>query len=219
MPNPEHPPESPKADPAKESLQPEPTEQVVGEISDFIEEHKSGLHSDEERKEAFTQLHKALDKFENHEMKRLYDEGRMPTFDSLHQAAAHAVEALAKVNDPDASRIARLLSGSIQSIKTWSRRYISALLRFRNSNLARLRMNTEEQRDAFTKADGDRRRIHDALLGSLASLNDLLKEADEYAEFSTPAEWHPGDELPKNTARTADLIFSPKALADRDLIR
>ena len=152
-------------------------------------------------------------------MTRLYDEGRVPTFQSLELATDIARAALEKAGDPEADRIAKLLSERVRLVKQWSRRYVGSILRYRRSELARMRMNENEQRQEFFEADKDRRRIHDALLQTIGSMNELLKAGEEYAAYGRPAEWVPGIPLPEGTAWEQAAIFSEKAIADRDLIR
>jgi hypothetical protein len=196
-----------------------PTEEVVDEFAEIVENHRGNLRDDNQRREAFTELHGVLDKFENHAVKLMYDEGRMPTFESIDRVAQSAARALAADNEPEAQRIAKLLQHHVTSVKRWCRQYVASLLRFRASKTAFLRMNDEERRDALGKADADRRRIHDALLGSLASLEDLLREGSEYTDIGQPIRWNEKDQLQQGAANSTPLMFSTKTLEDRDVIR
>ncbi len=222
MPSPEKPPQSSTHE--EENLDADaaiaPTEDVIGEIDDLVQHHRGNLHDEADRQHAYEELHSALEKFDDNGVMRLYEEGRVPTFASLQAAAAKATEALRVVqDDSEAARIAKLLTGSVSSIKLWCRKYVAAILKFRNSKMAMLRMSGEEQREAFVQSDKQRRHIHDALLNSLATLLDLLREADDHVEFEQPIRWKPGEELPEHTAENRPVVFSAEALTDRDMIR
>ena len=198
---------------------PAATEEVIEDFAHIAEENRGCLGNPEGCRHAFTLLHRALDRFENHEIKVMYDEGRVPTFESMERSAETARVALENLNDPETTQIAKLLSGQLSSIKRWCRQYVASLLRFRMSHIALLRMNDDEKRDAFERADRERRRIHESLLQSLATLDKLLKDGKEYADYQIPLRWQPLAPLPEGTADRGAVIFGKEALADRDLIR
>lgn len=198
----------------------EPTEDVLARLDNLAEryrEHHPG--TPEERAQARVILHTTLDKFENHEMKESYDEGRLPTFRSLERAASLISSALIDSGEAEATTLAKLLEGSTLHIKSWSRKYVASILRFRRASMARARMSDEEVRDSYIQADRDRRRIHDALLESLSAVTRLIEQAKDYIEPIVVKKWRPGDRLPKGTADSEPVVFSSEAVANRDLIR
>jgi hypothetical protein len=198
----------------------EPTEDVMGELDDLASYYKDNQpKTAAEREEARTAYSNALEKFENHEIKHQYDEGRVPTFDSMTRAAEMVSKALIETGDAEAVAIGKLVSGSVNSIKRWSRKYVVAILKFRRSKLAHARMNDEERRASLEQSDADRRRIHNSLLESLSALTMMAEKGREYADYPEQIkEWSPTDEFPRGAA-DKPLIFSAAALRDRDLIR
>src|SRR3989344_9515222 len=86
-----------------------PTEEVMGDFAHIVEENRDSLTKPEERRHAFTLLHRTLDRFENHQIKVLYDEGRVPTFGSMERAMETARTALEREAEPEALSIAKLL--------------------------------------------------------------------------------------------------------------
>jgi hypothetical protein len=207
------------AKPEKKAATILPTEDVLNDFSDTHEHFKDHVGTPEEKIVAFQALHSSLEHFENQEMTALYDEGRVPTFQSLEEAAAIASTVLVSDPDPEAQRIGKLLSERMNLVKRWARRYVASILRFRTSKLAMMRMNESEQREAFVQADADRRRIHDSLLEALESLSSFIEKGKEYADYTMPIVWSPSDELAPGTTWHNGAIFSKKALSDRDLIR
>ncbi len=144
----------------------------------------------------------------------------MPTFHSLERATKRAQDALAPFADePEVARLKKLLEGSVKQVKMWCRRYVQSILVFRNAQRAMRRLDGSKQAEAFYKADMDRRRIHDALLSSVATINNLLHKAEEYAEFEMPLAWMEGTPIPSRFAAEHALIFSPQAIENRKLIR
>jgi len=198
---------------------PAATEEVIGDFAHIVEENRDSLANPEERRHTFTLLHRTLDRFENHEIKVMYDEGRVPTFESIARSTETAQVALERENDPEAAKIAKLLSGQSASIKRWCRQYVASLLRFRTSHIAFARMNDDERRDALERADQERRRVHESLLQSLTTLDELLRKGTDYADYQTPLRWQPPSPLPEGSAYRGLIIFGKEALADRDLIR
>src|SRR3989344_2344589 len=164
-------------------MAPAPTEDVLDEFEQEALSHKDELGTEEGRVNTFHALHEKLDRFENHEMKHLYDEGRLPTLESLEKAATLAQASLSPETDPEAQRISKLMPGAVLAIRRLCRSYVASLVRFRRSRTAFLRMDAEEHREALRRADEDRRRIHNSLLESLAAFNQLIIEADDRAEF------------------------------------
>lgn len=165
-------------------------------------------------------LHKGLERLEANNMLQKYEAGIVPTIESLTKAAQEATAVL--LEDPDdieASRLAKLLEGSVLSIRSWSRRYVASVVKFHNAKSQFLRMNEIEQRDALVDADKERRRIHDALLNSLSAFNQQLDDAQGITTFAPAMEWVPGKDFPTGTADSAPLVFSKAAIADRNLIR
>ena len=196
-----------------------PTEDVLSDFSSTHDHYKDHATSPEEKIEAFKALHSSLEHFENQEMTHKYDEGRVPTFQSLEKAANEASAALLNEPDEEAQRMGKLLSERMNLIKKWSRRYVGSILRFRISKIAMMRMNDVEQREVFVAADADRRRIHDSLLEALTSLNALIEKGRDQADYPMPIVWNPSDEIPSGTTWNASAIFSAQAITDRDLIR
>src|SRR3989344_7976898 len=141
----------------KSVVTPAATEEVIEDFAHIAEENRGCLDNPEGCRHAFTLLHRALDRFENHEIKVMYDEGRVPTFESIARSTETAQVALERENDPEAAKIAKLLSGQSASIKRWCRQYVASLLRFRTSHIAFARMNDDERRDALERADQERR--------------------------------------------------------------
>jgi len=200
-------------------IAPAPTEEVLDEFEQEALSHKEDLTTEDGRIKTFHALHEKLDRFENHEMKQLYDEGRLPTLESLEKAATLAQTSLSAKMEPEAERISKLLSGAVPAIRRWCRSYVASLVRFRRSRTAFLRMDAEEHREALRRADEDRRRIHNSLLESLAAFNQLIIEADDWTEFPQPQQWSPGDQWPPDFSHERIASFSKQALESRDLIR
>jgi hypothetical protein len=196
-----------------------PTEDVLDAFGRAREEYSEPPKDLTEKIDAYHALHNTLEYFENGEMIALYENGQVPTFESLQKAIDQTQEALQGVSDPEAQSISKLLIERITNMKTWARKYVTAVLRFKRAKERMIAEAGGDEREAFRRADEERRRIHDALLDALKTYNSLLQKATEFAEFKQPAAWSQGMHLPENTAWNYAVIFSPNALADRDLIR
>lgn len=202
----------------KEEQLPGHTEVILSEFKRRVEDVKH-LDSTDPDMVSMT-LHKGLERLEANDMLQKYEAGVVPTIESITKAAQEASAAL--LEDPDdaeAAKLAKLLEGSVSSIRSWSRRYVASLLKFHAAKSQFLRMSEMEQRDTLVDADKDRRRIHDALLNSLSVFNQQLFDAQGITTFASATEWVPGKDFPSGTADSAPMVFSKAAIADRNLIR
>lgn len=68
-------------------------------------------------------------------------------------------------------------------------------------------------------ADSERRRVHEALLSSLSTMNNMLNKAQDLVSVPAATTWRPGMVLPQGTAQEHPLVFAPEAIQDRHLIR
>ncbi|MDB5265468.1 MAG: hypothetical protein JWM39_181 [Parcubacteria group bacterium] len=199
---------------------PKPEEDLLAHFRSACETESATVMNHETKISAYHSFHEDLDHLENAPMVGQYERGMIPTIDSLSEAARAASDPLeADPEDAEAVRIGKLIRGQAASIRTWCRRYVSSIIKFHTVKRQLLRMNDEERRNAFEHADGERRRVHESLLTSLRTFNSLLQEGKEYAEYKAAVVWQPGSVLEEGTATHEAVIFSSKALDDRDLIK
>ena len=203
------------------------SEQVPAKAEDVLTDFRRNceleaghIYTPQERELISHSLHDKLESLNSPEMLHAYEAGGMPTLDSIHRAAEAAAEVLNEdPTDTEAITHAKLLVGQARHVRGWCRRYVETIIRFHTTRAAFMRMNDEEQRDAFARADSERRRVHDALLNALSTLNRLIARGQELADYRTPISWGPGTDLPDGTAHEHPVIFSADALQDRELIR
>ncbi len=199
---------------------PAKTEEVLTDFRRNCELETDHVYTPQEREYISHSLHDKLESLNSPEMLRTYEAGSMPTLDSIRRAAEAAATVLNE--DPagtEAITHAKLLVGQAQHVRGWCRRYVETIIRFHTTRAAYMRMNDEEQRDLFVRADSERRRVHDSLLNALTTLNRLIARGQELADYRTPIAWGPGTELPDGTAHEHPVVFSTDALQDRELIR
>lgn len=197
-----------------------PAEEVLSIFRALCETESHVPHTKEERISISHRLHENLDELNSAEMIHKYEDGTVPTYDSLSRAAETAIAALlADQDDPEAARLAKLIEGQVQSIRTWCRRYVGTVIRFHRAKSTFFKMDGDEVRDALATSDAERRRVHDSLLSSLATFNELLSEAQAIEHFPKPLAWRPGFDLPAGVAHTHAAILAPEAIADRNLIK
>lgn len=199
---------------------PQYTEDVLAEL-DTECSHFSPPVAPEQRSKIHQLLHKKLDRFQNHHIKVLYDEGRVPTFESMQKAVDTAMASLESLHeDEEAQKLSRLLSARVKEIRSWARKYVEVLIRFQRIKKRLPLMEDSERTDAMVRIDTERRRIHDSLLNALTILHQSLQQASEYTDVPMAKEWRPGLE-PTETgfAGKYAFIISREAIADRDLIR
>jgi len=140
------------------------------------------IHTPEEKDQVIGVMHQTLERLDNKEMIHKYREGRIPTIHSLELAANEAIEHLrAEQPDEEIERISKLLEGQVRSIRGWTRRYVGTVVKFHLMKSAYYAQ--EEEADKFITADSERRRVHDALLSSIASFSKLLSEAQEITHY------------------------------------
>jgi hypothetical protein len=210
---------APKLSQSKESPA-KPEEELLAHFRTACETESGTEMNHEIRVHTYHSFHEDLDHLEEAPMVDQYERGMIPTIDSLTAAARSASDSLeVDPEDAEAVRIGKLLRGQAGSIRTWCRRYVGTIIKFHTMKRQLLRMNDEEQRDAFEAADRERRRVHESLLLSLRTFNTLLEEGKEYAEFESPLVWTKGSLLEAGSANSDAVIFSTQALADRDLVK
>lgn len=166
-------------------------------------------------------LHQGLERLSASPILEKYEAGMIPTLASLARAADEARAVLLEdADDEEAAKLARLLEGSVHSIKDWTRKYVASILRFHKTKSSYFRVQTKaDEIHLMEEADKDRRRIHNALLSSLSAFNQQLEDAHGIDTFAPAIEWVPGIDQPTGTADTMPLVFSKAAIADRDLIK
>ncbi len=172
----ERPPQNP------ESHKHEPTEMVLSDFKRICQGEIGVIHTPEEKDQVIGVMHQTLERLDNKEMIHKYREGRIPTIHSLELAANEAIEHLrAEQPDEEIERISKLLEGQVRSIRGWTRRYVGTVVKFHLMKSAYYAQ--EEEADKFITADSERRRVHDALLSSIASFSKLLSEAQEITHY------------------------------------
>ncbi|HEV7121492.1 MAG TPA: hypothetical protein VGN56_01545 [Candidatus Paceibacterota bacterium] len=209
----------PRSSGSKEAA-PKPEEDLLAHFRSACETETSPETSHDYKIRTYHSLHEDLDNLEEAPMIGQYEQGMIPTIQSLIEAAQ--VASLALESDPDdaeALRIGKLIRGQASSIRTWCRRYVSSIIKFHTMKRQMLRMNDEEKRNSFQAADAERRRVHESLLDCLKTFNTLLTEGLEHAEYAAPRAWQPGTLLPNGTSAHEAVIFGPKAIQDRDLMK
>ena len=200
--------------------QPSPPEVILADFRKHCQLEAGHVYTSPEREVIAHTLHQKLEKLEKVEILHQYEQGVIPTIESLKRAADAAITILTEeADDTEALQHAKLIEGQTNNIRRWCRRYVESLILFHIRKSAFMRMNKTDQRDALEQADRDRRRIHDSLLASLTTFNILLTQTSDLVQFQMPIEWKPGVELPEGTAHEHAVIFSPEAIQNRDLIR
>lgn len=209
----------PKSTVSKESA-PRPEEDLLAHFRGACETESGTVLNHESKISTYHSFHEDLDHLEEAPIVNQYERGMIPTIDSLSEAARAASDSLeANPEEIEAVRIGKLIRGQAASIRTWCRRYVSTIIKFHTMKRQMLRMDDQEKRDSFEQADAERRRVHEALLASLRTFNTLLEEGKDYAEYKSPLLWQPGSLMEDGTATHEGVIFAPKALEDRDLIK
>lgn len=197
-----------------------PPEQVLSDFRSICEVEGKAPHTKEELITISHRLHENLDELNSAEMIHQYEDGVVPTLDSLTRAAEAAITALnADTDDAEAARLAKLIEGQVRGIRRWCRNYVGTIIRFHRAKSAFFRKEGDEVQDALVSSDHERRRVHNSLLAALTTFNGLLEQAQDIDHFQKPSAWQPGISLPQGTAHTSAVIFSPEAIADRDLIK
>ncbi len=208
----ERPPQNP------ESPKHEPTEMVLSDFKRICQSEVGIIHTPEEKDQVIGVMHQTLERLDNKEMIHKYREGRIPTIHSLELAANEAIKHLQEEEpDEEIERITKLLEGQVRSIRGWTRRYVGTVVKFHLMKSAYYAQ--EEEADKFITADSERRRVHDALLSSIASFSKLLSDAQEITHYSPPIAWDLSSNLEEGTANAKPVVFSLQAIQNRDLIR
>jgi hypothetical protein len=152
-----------------------------------------------------------------------YEEGRVPTLQSMNRAVSEVLLHLEPFKDePEIIAICKLLSQRVKEIRNWCLRYEQTVIVF-HRKLKKMR-ETGERDDAemFKDADIERRRIHDNLMASIRSLDQSISSANEMEPLQhNIVRWQPGLSIPENFANEQSFIFSERAAThdNRDLIR
>lgn len=197
-----------------------PEEELLAHFRSTCETESGAALTHEAKVTTYHSLHDDLDQLEDAPMIGQYEKAMIPTIHSLTEASRIASAALeAQTDDEEAVRIGKLIRGQVGGIRTWSRRYVSTIIKFHTAKRRLVLMNDVERRNALEQADAERRRVHDSLLTCLRTFTALLKEGAEYAAYTAPLAWSPGILLPEGTASEKAVIFSDSALTDRDLIK
>lgn len=184
-------------------------------------EQKAGKHpTGEERVELYQMLHKYLDNLDDANLINRYEQGTIPTIESINLSIEEARKALLLMHgDSDCIRIEKLLQGQRSVIRNWCKRYVNTIIIFHVKKNSWHLLNGTDQRDAFLAADSERRRVHNALLNSLSELNSLLIEASKNSDFTLPPQWSRSSNVVIGSTLHSPMIFSAQVIADRDYIK
>ena len=163
-------------------------------------------------------MHKDFETCESYQLYDAYVKNRIPSLDRMETGIKGLLGRIPEKlrDDPEAQRLAKLLSGRAPVIRGNVRSYVETVLRF-----VRIQNTSAAMRDPeiFVKIDHERRRKHENLLKTLADTRKLFDDAYDFGliEKKDFHEWLPGDdaEMPES----AVPIFSQQAVANRDLIK
>ncbi len=195
-------------------------EEVLDQFDRVYEEAISSQHSEGEREQFHSVLHKIAEQFRNQHLLQAYEQGTVPTFASMERAVEAVIEKLEEdKEDVEALKLSALLSQRVKEIRRWCSKYEQSLIIFhRQKKLVRF---NEKMPDQFKRADEDRRRTHDNLLQSIRSLDETLRAADEIEPLPYAiGRWEPGISVPAGYAHENPLVFSAHAASHehRELI-
>lgn len=194
-------------------------EVILTDFRDTVHEPHE-IHNKEERAHRYHTFHDYLERLENPSIINQYENGTVPTLESLQEATTAAAQELeADPDDQEGVRMAKLLRGQVQSIRLWCRRYVGSVIAFHTLRRKHILLNSTDTKEDFFRADSERRRIHNALLDSLRTCTALIQQTAAHAGSATPILWEPTMTLPKGTASSTPVAFSANTLEDRDLVK
>ncbi len=168
-------------------------------------------------------IHKEFEACEAYETYLAYNEGSIPTIESIAEGIESALlQAPQQAKEgPEAERITKMLSGRAMQIRAASRSYVQSVIAFNRqlSGAGQFRFSEEEKRNRLVDADKRRRRLHDSLLDTLRVTHKTLMDAVDIGilrenSFGVWARGFDARQLPGSFT-----VFAPKAIDDRDLIR
>lgn len=208
--------------PRSEDTSPQ-TEEVLNTFDTLHEQTIREELPTEKRIEVYHTLHAIAEQFENNEMLVAYEEGRIPTFASMDAAVQMVDEHLASdPEDPESIRIRKLLSQRVTEIRRWCSKYEQSVVVFHRRKKQMALRSYDDPASDFVKADQDRRRTHDNLMGAIQSLDALITEANALETLPHPvARAKPRNLLPQGFANQNPFIFSASSATheNRDFIR
>ena len=197
-----------------------PTAELLATFDSLHTHVRSHTHNEQEREEAFGQLHSVAEQFENKAMLNAYEQGNIPSFESMNRAVDRIVEEVEKESNGDFSDEEKVaiqrIKGRVREIRSWCSRYVESLVTYHRKSKRMRETGGNEgagARDEYVKADTDRRRIHENLLTSIRQLDESIKTIDDLfgSQIIRIQRWDPVNPTPTGYALENPLVFSGKA--------